>query len=193
MVIIKMILEVLNISQLEFANQIGVSRQTIFMWLSGYKISAKHLQKISEYYSIPISFLEQSQISGFQLSASDQEYLKKCLINSKSIYNENIINKLLRVIASSNTFKSDNFNNFISNELDYSNIKLVNDNEIDDGDSCHYLVICERNQKDLKEILLDIDALLAKLKRSKVAYIIYDGKENKVSVIRFGGKHETDN
>ena len=83
MIIIKLILDILNISQQEFANQIGVSRQTIFMWLSGYKISQKHLLVISERYSIPITFLEQSQVSGFQLSKNDLEYIRNCLLKNK--------------------------------------------------------------------------------------------------------------
>ena len=51
MIIIKLIQDVLKKTQSDIAQDLEVSRQTISMWLSGYKISKKHIMKLNKVYN----------------------------------------------------------------------------------------------------------------------------------------------
>ncbi len=193
MMIIRLILETLNISQQDFADKIGVSRQTVYMWLSGYKISERHLQKISEVYLIPMSFLQKSQISGFQLSEKDYNYLREILINNIHTYNENVIKMLLNVINTKNCFLSTNYSDFINMNLDYTYVDIINNITEALDETSNFLVICECYKKGLDDIVAAVDNVIALVGIMRVAYIIINSNRDKMTIIKFGGKNETAN
>ena len=92
MIIIKLIQDTLNKTQQDIADDLGVSRQTISMWYSGYKISNKNLINIERVYNIPSDILTKSQISGISLTKEDIDRIKLSLLNNISdSFNENII------------------------------------------------------------------------------------------------------
>lgn len=192
MIIIQLILDILNISQKEFANKIGVSRQTVFMWLSGYRISEKHLNAISEIFNIPLSFLEKSQVSGFQLTSNDRQYLNNCLLNIKQLYDKNIIYNLLKVISSKNYIKSGNFDDFINSNLNYNDIELFDITEFKkiDNNSC-YLIIAEINKSNFFDISISIKNINVSM--DNCAHIIMNSNEDRITIIKFGGSNETKN
>ena len=193
MMIIRLILETLNISQQDFADKIGVSRQTVYMWLSGYKISERHLQKISEVYLIPMSFLQKSQISGFQLSEKDYNYIKEILINNIHTYNENVIKTLLNVINTKNCFLSTNYSDFINMSLDYTYVDIINDINDSLDENSNFLVICECYKKGFDEIITAVNNVIGLVGIMRVAYIIINSNRDKMTIIKFGGKNETAN
>lgn len=190
MIIIKLILDTLNLSQKEFAAQLGVSRQTVFMWLSGYKISQKYISMISEYYNIPVSFIENSQISGFKLTSSDQDYLKKCILKNKSIYSGNVIYKLLKVITTRNYYESADLDKLLNLNLDFNNIEIY-DGNIKLNEDDYYLIIFEKKFKSLRQIDDELHELIVNI--DKTAYIIVESETDNISIIKFGGRDETNN
>lgn len=192
MIIIQLILDILNISQKEFANKIGVSRQTVFMWLSGYRISEKHLNAISEIFNIPLSFLEKSQVSGFQLTSNDRQYLNNCLLNIKQLYDKNIIYNLLKVISSKNYIKSGNFDDFINSNLNYNDIELFDITEFKKIDNnSNYLIIGEINKSNFFDISISIKNI--NVSKDNCAHIIMNSNEDRITIIKFGGSNETKN
>lgn len=81
MVIIQLLLIVLNLSQQELANKLGVSRQTVSMWNSGYVISKKHLQNINKTFGISMHYLEKSIITSYHFSDDEIDEIKSEIIN----------------------------------------------------------------------------------------------------------------
>ena len=191
MIIIKLIQEILKKTQQEIANELDVSRQTISMWLSGYKISKKHIERINQIYNVPIGFIEKSQENGATFSKTEIEYIKKCLLDRRVNYNGNLFFELLKVINSNKTIVSSNFNEMIR-KVDYSNIFIreYSEDVFIDHDST-ILVIASIKDMDLINALKMIELISSKYNNS--FYVISYGDIDSIKIVTFGGNNEVNN
>ena len=193
MIIIKLIQEHLGKTQQQIADDLSVSRQTISMWISGYKISKKNIDKISEVYKIPTYLIEKTQQTGISLTEDDFNKIKDYLLNgySTSSLNFSVIHKLFTIIGNPNIIKSSNYNEFINNictsescylksfKLQYAEKEIKN--------NC--IVLVSKIDYDLIEIL----TMLNKVNK-KFAYIIFEkNNSNLVDIVYFGGEDEINN
>lgn len=158
MILIKIIQETLNKTQQDIANDLGVSRQTISMWHSGYKLSKKNIENISLVYHIPIQLIQKTQISGLALSKDDVESVKKYLINNLDTYisNINIVKYLFRLMSKEMIFKTDNFNILINKISEKNLINFqTNVSKIDIINTSHniYFIVIHKNNENLLKII----------------------------------------
>ena len=113
--IIEMILKIMNCSQQELANLLGVSRVTINNWINEGNISYESKQKISDLFSFPISFFnvsldENNTVYRIMYSTIYNGYKK---LNTPRNNENNRINEILNEI-----------------EADYCNDKEISDEMI---------------------------------------------------------------
>ena len=120
MILIKIIQEVLNKTQQDIADDLGVSRQTISMWHSGYKLSKKNIDNINKIYNIPIDLVMKTQVSGVNLSKEDIERIKNTLVEGTfDLYNTNALYYILNLLNENIIFKSDNFSEWLKIIIDF--------------------------------------------------------------------------
>ena len=121
---------------------------------------------------------------------NDLEYIRNCLLKNKSLYEDNVINKLFKVIVSSNCYKSNNFADFINKDLNYGNVALLNEEDFIVEEGCFYLIIYDKKNMDIKDISLSIDKYKKEIDADRFSYIIVDSIQDGISIIKFGGKNE---
>ena len=185
MLIIKVIQETLRKTQLDIAEDLGVSRQTISMWLSGYKMSKKHIITISKVYHIPINYIEKSQVTGSSFSKEEIDFIKSCLLEQKMNYSGDLVFELLKLIGSNKSIASSNFNDLIE-DIDYSKIDVHEYDKNSEFDNSHnYIIIAKIKDKSLLDALSTLDPIINNYKN--VAYIISNGNQDNIKVISFGG------
>lgn len=185
MLIIKIIQEVLNKTQQDIANDLGVSRQTISMWYSGYKISKKNLEVINEKYNIPMYLLEKAQVTGVNFNSNEVELIKNSLV--QKVYNcgnNNIYKKIFDLVGVP-ALKSVNYNDFIK-KLKFDNILLKDISMIDAKDQKKYLFVIKVFKRELNEILNIINSL--GVDKTNYAYLIVNSDEDNIEVFVFGGE-----
>ena len=185
MIIIKLIQDVLKKTQSDIAQDLEVSRQTISMWLSGYKISKKHIMKLNKVYNIPIEYIQKSQEDGCTFSNSEIEYIKKCLIDRKMVIKGDLVYELLNIIASKNYYCSTNFS-FLISKMDYSNIIVENYKNGTQIDKSHiYLFLITLRKNELKDVINELSNIF---ELENVMYIVKNGNEDSIKIIISGGQ-----
>lgn len=195
MIIIKLIQDTLNKTQQDIADDLGVSRQTISMWYSGYKISNKNLINIERVYNIPSDILTKSQINGISLTKEDIDRIKLSLLNNISdSFNENIILKLLYLLNQNILYKSEYFSvwlnkiNRIKKYHIYDNLSINDILNIIKDDTV--LLIIHKHNKSLIEIF---DYYRNVINNKKVCFIVVESFNDKNELIIFGGNYEDKN
>lgn len=196
MVIIKLIQDVLRKTQQDIANDLGVSRQTISMWYSGYKLSKKNIENISKTYNIPANYIERAQISGNSFSKDEINDIKKFLVNDDSNFKNNcdyVIQKLLNLLYNGHVYRKPNFDDWISKIKYFSRCSLMTIRNLDEIYKIinnKILVIIYTNTKDIYSIIKEYEDLYMK---ENVSMIICNAEKEKIEVIDFGGESETNN
>lgn len=188
MILIKIIQDTLNKTQQDIANDLGVSRQTISMWHSGYKLSKKNIENISSIYNIPIELIQKTQISGLALSKEDVNLIKSYLlknIDNVVVNNNNIVRYLFKLMTQELIFKSDNFNLFISkisdkNLINFKTNIYISDITINSGNL--YLVVVHRKNKDLLTL---VDEYKEYLINQNVCLLMYNDFIDSVDILAF--------
>ena len=195
MIIIKLIQDTLNKTQQDIADDLGVSRQTISMWYSGYKISNKNLINIERVYNIPSDILTKSQINGISLTKEDIDRIKLSLLNNISdSFNENIILKLLYLLNQNILYKSEHFSVWLNNinRIEkyhiYDNLSINDILNIIKDDTV--LLIIHKHNKSLIEIF---DYYRNVINNKKVCFIVVESFNDKNELIIFGGNYEDKN
>lgn len=195
MIIIKLIQDTLNKTQQDIADDLGVSRQTISMWYSGYKISNKNLINIERVYNIPSDILTKSQISGISLTKEDIDRIKLSLLNNISdSFNENIILKLLYLLNQNILYKSEHFSVWLNkiNRIEkyhiYDNLSINDIPNVIKDDTV--LLIIHKHNKSLIEIF---DYYRNVINNKKVCFIVVESFNDKNELIIFGGNYEDKN
>lgn len=193
MVIIKLIQEHLGKTQQQIADDLLVSRQTISMWISGYKISKKNIDKISEVYKVPSYLIEKTQQTGIPLLEDDLNKIKDYLLDgyTTSSLNFSVIHKLFKIIGNPNIIKSSNYDEFINNICisESCNLKsfMLKDAVKEIKNNC--IVLVSKTDYDLIEILTTLNKV-----NKKFAYIIFEkNNSNLVDIVYFGGEDEINN
>lgn len=188
MILIKIIQEVLNKTQQDIADDLGVSRQTISMWHSGYKLSKKNIDNINKIYNIPIDLIMKTQVSGVNLSKEDIERIKNTLVEGTfDLYNTNALYYILNLLNENIIFKSDNFSEWLKIIKDFYMCGHINDiNEFTLNQNALLIVVYIKNKK-LLEIIDDYKAFLEK---SNVSLIVCTGNVDRVKYFTFGGNNE---
>lgn len=188
MIIIKLIQETLKKTQQEIANDLGVSRQTVSMWYSGYKLSNRNIENISKRYNIPIQLIQKSQITGTSLSKDEINTIKNHLLdNISEYYNHDIIHLLFSLLSKNIIYKQENLSNWIKRIKEKTSYTIENYKEGYVISNCLYnfdlMILVHKYQRSVYEILKELDCFQ---NDDNVTIIICEDAFDKIELIKVG-------